>query len=294
MDITILIVNWNSGEHLRSLLESLEDVRAEVNRVLVLDNASSDQSPAVAEGFPGISLHRLKQNSGFAAAVNQGFSNTGSRYILLVNPDLVFEDSRETLESIYLVAERSERAAIVTCPLYSPEEEGGAAQGEFQFRPFPGLADTLADLLFVDQVFKRGKRAETGSKAERGDFGDAVLIEGQPAAALWLVSREAWNDVGGMDESFYPAWFEDVDFCLRAGRKGWKFYSAVRVPRVYHAGGSSLSALGFRRFLGIYYRNLLRYWWKHHRWSYPAVLPAVGIGLLVRLFLHLVGRYPRR
>jgi len=294
VDITILIVNWNSGEHLRKLLASLEGAREIVSGILVVDNASSDRSFGAAEDVPWVELHRMERNSGFAAAVNRGFSLTDSRYIFLVNPDLVFEDIRKTLERLCHDARGADKAAVVTCPLYSLGEGADATQEAFQFRPFPGLAGTVADLLFLDYFL--GERGEPGKISARppGNGGVAVELQVQPAAALWLISREAWNDVGGMDEGFYPAWFEDVDFCLRARDRGWKLYLSDCASKVYHAGGSSVPALGFRRFLLVYYHNLLRYWWKHHKWSYPLALPAVGTGLAARLLLHLAGIYPRR
>jgi len=294
VDITILIVNWNSGEHLRKLLASLEGAREIVSGIVVVDNASSDRSFDAAENVPWVELHRMERNSGFAAAVNRGFRLTGSRHILLVNPDLVFEDIRETLARIYRDARSDDRAAVVTCPLYSSGEGTDSAQEAFQFRPFPGLAGTLADLLFLDHFLKERGKPGKGPVRPPENGGTAVELQLQPAAALWLISREAWDDAAGLDERFHPAWFEDVDFCLRVRDRGWKLYLSNCASKVYHAGGSSVPALGFRSFLLIYYRNLLRYWWKHHKWSYPLVLPAVGIGLAARLLLHLAGIYPRR
>ena len=285
MDITILAINWNSGEYLERLLESLEGSAEAVSGMLVVDNASSDGSAESVSRFPGVEFDQLESNLGFAAAFNRGFSRISSRYVLLVNPDIEFEDARETLAELYRVAEKNPRAAIVTCPLFDLPSDGGKSQAEFQVRPYPTLWNTLSDLLFIDELaglFKKGNEGISGRELEPG----VIELSGQPAAALWLVRRSAWEEAGSLDERFHPAWFEDVDFCLRLIKLGWKFLFAEEAGKVYHKGGSSLDTLGFSGFLRKYYRNLLRFWWKHHRFSYPLVVVAVAVGYLVRRALQ--------
>ena len=286
VDITILAINWNSGDCLERLLESLEDAAGDVSGIVVVDNASSDGSDECASRFSGVELERLESNIGFAAAVNRGFSRISNRYVLLVNPDIKFEDARETLLELYLVAENNPRAAIVTCPLFDIPADGGKSQAGFQFRPYPTLWNTLSDLLFIDELarlFKKGNEGIRGRELEPG----VIELSGQPAAALWLARRSAWEASGGMDERFFPAWFEDVDFCLRLKKLGWKILFSEGPGKVFHKGGSSLDTLGFSGFLGHYNRNLLRFWRKHHPLSWPLVAVAVGVGYLARKALQL-------
>jgi GT2 family glycosyltransferase len=118
----------------------------------------------------------------------------------------------------------------------------------------------------------------------------------QPAAAAWLVRRSVWNELGGLDESYAPAWWEDVDFCARlreTGRKGGTtgagFWVAPRA-RITHRGGSSLGQPRAPEFLVAYHRNLLRYAGRHH----PGSLGLVGIGLRLSLGLRALARPSRR
>jgi hypothetical protein len=78
-----------------------------------------------------------------------------------------------------------------------------------------------------------------------------------------MLRREAVEAVGGLDEAFQPAWFEDVDLCRRLRSAGWR---VLHVPdaRVVHRGGVAMQALGLRNFSRAWYRNLLRYVRKHH------------------------------
>ena len=84
----------------------------------------------------------------------------------------------------------------------------------------------------------------------------------QPAAAALMVRRDAYEEVGGFDEQFYPAWYEDVDFCYRLKAAGWEIYFAPKAVFL-HEGGYSAEAMGSVEFASAYYGNQLRYVRKH-------------------------------
>ena len=109
----------------------------------------------------------------------------------------------------------------------------------------------------------------------------------QPAGACLAIKRRAWEDAGGFDESFFPVWFEDVDFCSRLRDKGWKIvYSPGAV--FTHVGGHSVKKLPFRDRQVFWYKNLLRYFRKHHRhWEVSVLRAGIAIGLLLRVLLAL-------
>jgi GT2 family glycosyltransferase len=80
-----------------------------------------------------------------------------------------------------------------------------------------------------------------------------------------------WEALDGLDPTFAPAWWEDVDFCarLRAGLATADFpcnegFVVEPAAHLRHVGGSSVAALGDAAFLTAYYRNLLRYTARHH------------------------------
>jgi N-acetylglucosaminyl-diphospho-decaprenol L-rhamnosyltransferase len=84
----------------------------------------------------------------------------------------------------------------------------------------------------------------------------------QPAGAFLMVRRAAWEAVGGLDESFWPAWFEDVDFCLRLRRAGYSIWY-IPQPLARHIGGHSASRLEWEDRQVFWYGSLLRYAVKH-------------------------------
>jgi GT2 family glycosyltransferase len=123
------------------------------------------------------------------------------------------------------------------------------------------------------------------------DYQTAQEVD-QPAGACLAVKRQAWETINGFDESFFPVWFEDVDFCRRLRDKEWKI---VYCPDAIflHAGGHSVNRLPFRDRQSYWYRNLLRYFRKHHsRYELAVLRVGIAIGLLLRALLSLVGFGP--
>jgi GT2 family glycosyltransferase len=270
MDLSVVVVNWNSGDHLARLLTSLAPLATELHQILVVDNNSRDQSWKAAESDQAAELLRLERNSGFAAAANNAIERAQSRFILLLNPDI--EIIPDSVRNLYNRIVEEESSAIVCGPLIG---HNGQAQQQFQLRPLPTGWTVFKDVLFLDELF-----GLFGSRSSSGFESSPREVE-QPAAAFWLLRKAAWTELAGFDENFYPAWFEDVDFCKRLSQTRWRiiFYSDCMVR---HAGGASLAHLGRRDFYRVFYTNLLRYLRKHHVFSYPLLWFPVKFGMAVR------------
>ena len=104
----------------------------------------------------------------------------------------------------------------------------------------------------------------------------------QPAGAFLMVRRQVWEELGGFDESFFPLWFEDVDFCRRIRDRGWSLYY---VPEAVakHTGGHSILSLTLEMRRIYWYRSLLRYSAKHfHPLAFRLVCLAVLTGSFLR------------
>ena len=283
MDLSAVIVNWNSGRHLGRLLGSLEVLGEELAEVLVVDNASTDQSADAAADFPRVRLLRMQGNLGFAAAANRGIAGTNTRFVLLLNPDL--ELNPGSVRSLYREMDRRPKTAIVSGELTDRE---GVPQTDFQIRPLPTGWSVIRDVLFLDELlrgltkpFRRSQVDLFPSAASIDSNTQAVEVE-QPAAAFWLLRKEAWEAVGGFDEQFQPAWFEDVDFCKRVRAAQLQILHFPGYSAAIHHGGLALDRLGYEHFIEIYYSNLLRYLKKHHRTGYPLLWLAAQMGSWIR------------
>jgi GT2 family glycosyltransferase len=98
-----------------------------------------------------------------------------------------------------------------------------------------------------------------------------------------MIRRDAYDEIGGFDEQFYPAWYEDVDFCRRLKARGWDIYFVPRAE-FNHEGGYSADALGPETFVRSYYGNQLRYAKKHFgRLGRAVVRTSIALGMIGRM-----------
>ena len=277
MDVAVVVVNWKSGKRLGRLLDSLLPLAGELESVVVVDNASNDASSLQppASRLP-LDWLGLPENRGFAGGANLGIRRTRSRWVVLLNPDIVAES--ESIRRLVSRAEAHPRAGLLCGPLL---DEQGIPQSKFQLRRFPSWKSVLADVLFLDELRGLFGKPPLGTLTlDRSERDCPQQIE-QPAAAYWLLRRKSWEQLGGFDENFHPAWFEDVDFCKRLSQSGWQILFCSDCP-AHHQGGYSLETLGHSQFLSIYHRNLLLYLKKHHPRAYPWLWLPVRIGDWVR------------
>lgn len=274
--VSILIINWNSGGLLRPCLASLLPSRHEV---IVVDNASRDGSADfIPREFPEVRLLREATNHGFAGGVNIAARHASHEYLLLLNPDTeAIGSAVETLRAFLAERPRLGGAAGVLV------DAAGNIQRGFTVRRFPTVASWATDLLLIDEVWPTNPVLSRYQAADV-DFVAPVEVE-QPAGACLMLRREAFDAVGGMDERFHPAWFEDVDICLRLRETDWPLF-VVPEARFRHRGGISLTALGLEAFSLAFYRNLQRFTVKHRG---PAGLAAIKVliatGMLERMLI---------
>jgi GT2 family glycosyltransferase len=174
-----------------------------------------------------------------------------------------------------------------------------SVQHGFSVRNFPTISATLAELFYLhklwpknpwtldyqrsdDSFLKNYLEQKPAGKDLPHEAHDLPLLVEQPAAACLLIRREAFDELGGFEMSYYPAWFEDVDFCKRLEKSGYQIAVDSRA-RVVHEGGYSLSALGKPRFVRAWYPNMLRYWDRHgSAGQYFAIRGLLPIALLIR------------
>jgi GT2 family glycosyltransferase len=114
------------------------------------------------------------------------------------------------------------------------------------------------------------------------------LIVPQPPAACMMVDIESFYAVSGFDERFYPAWFEDVDFCKKLEKIG-KLSAVVGTAKVTHEGGYSKNLLGDRAFFKTWYLNLYKYCEKHFdNREFLALKTLLPIAIFLRILVFFV------
>jgi len=280
--LSIVIVSWESGPDLLECVRSLA-VACEAGRhqrsveLVVVDNASDEFEPAsVRSLWPGAQVQVNESNRGFGPAANQGVALARGGVVLLLNPDTRSVDDPFTP---LLGAFADHPEAVAVAPRLLESGPGGHEPQEmFQLRRLPSWPQALRELLLLDKAFPRSRALIQERYSDRAR--EQPFEVEQPAAAALAVRREAFTRVGGFDEAFVPAWFEDVDLCARLLPLGKILYWPA--SRFVHGGGVAARTLGYDAFLPIYYRNAHRYWRKHRGGAAAAgyrLLVAVGMAL---------------
>lgn len=263
-----LVAHWHNEAELGRLVEAWpSDPRFSL---LVVDNGSSRPLPE-----DRVTVLRPGGNLGFAGAINLAVAAVEAPLVLLLNPDALPEPG--ALDALLEGFDAYPEAAGLAPRLVGP---GGEAQWRWQLRPLPAPTALLLQPLFHPGV--RGPAAEPAAGAP---------IE-QPAAAALALRRRVLVELGGLDQRFFPAWFEDVDLARRLRQAGQVVrYWPSSIFR--HQLGGSVPHLGYGRFLWVYYRNLERYLARHHGASWVLARGLMPLGMAARLAL-LPLRRPRR
>jgi len=233
MDLSIVIVNWNTRDMLRSCLASIPISSGLQSEVIVIDNASRDGSSLmVAEEFPEVRLIQNSANLGFATATNQGLRVAQGRYLLLLNSDtLVLGDV--LTESVRYMDVHPD-VGMMGCKVLN---EDGTTQMTCSL--FPSFLNLLLQSLERPRWLRRYQMLDWARDDER----EVEVISG-----CYLVARRtAVAQIGLLDESFF-LYGEETDWCRRCADAGWRLVFAP-VGRIIHFGSGSSRQLNYKRDL---------------------------------------------
>ena len=248
MKIAVIVVNWNAGDWLRRCLDSIAAQERRPDRVLVVDNASTDGSLEAALRFhPRVEALRLDANVGFAAANNRAIAACADcDLVALLNPDAFAAPA--WLARLEAAAERH------------PEHASFASQ--IRLASDDRLLDGAGDVYHVSGL---AWRAGHGMPAPASDAPREVFA---PCAAAALYRRGALEDTGGFDETYF-CYLEDVDLGFRLRLRG---HRSLYVPEalVHHVGsGTTGRGSDFSTYHG--HRNLV--------WTFVKDMPAPLLAL---------------
>lgn len=277
-EIRAVIVRWRGGDEVQRCLRSLHtNAGAHLARVVLVDSGSADGgAEKLASEFPDVEVVALTENRGFAYAADRGAGEGSEPLLLLLNPDI--EVTENAVGELSNLLSKNPRVAGAV-PLL--EGFDGVSQHRWQLRRLPNTARLVLGLSGAPAFSSRPR---------------VPVAVPQPAAAAWLVRRTVWEALGGLDPTYEPAWWEDVDFCARLKDRiaepqfpADESFLLQPTARFLHGGGSSVATLGREAFFSAYYTNLLRYTARHH----PGRLGLIRKGLQLSLFLRMLLR-PRQ
>jgi N-acetylglucosaminyl-diphospho-decaprenol L-rhamnosyltransferase len=229
MDVSIVIVNWNTSDLLTQCLQSVYATADGLTvEVVVVDNGSSDGSVDMVNArFRQVQVIANADNVGFIRANNQAFPLCRGRYILLLNSDARLLPA--SLSEAVRFMDTHPGAGLVGARLLNPD-------GTFQasYTPFPTLWRELLILTGLGRLLIRPTFPSSGPEIEKG----AQRISGYVEGAFMLVQRDALGRVGMLDEQAFM-YSEDVDWCYRFQKAGYELWYLPHTPVVHHRGQSS-------------------------------------------------------
>ena len=282
MRCSAIVVTYNSGASIRACLEALAGEECEV---IVVDNASHDDTVARVQEFGSARLIVNAENTGFAAAVNQGARESSGELLLVLNPDAIAEPG--AVAALWRCIESTGAAAVGGALL---DDNGQPARG-FTFRRVATLAPLAFEALLINQLWP-GNPVNRRYRYLDADYSRQQEVE-QPAGACLAVRRGVWEAIGGFDEQFFPVWFEDVDLCKRLVDGGEHIFYCPEA-RFRHRGAHSVGQLSFRARQIFWYGNMLLYARKHFSRAQALLLRlAIAGGMLLRSLAAVLGARQR-
>lgn len=264
VDLSIIIVSWNVAPLLRACLRSIVaggrldeagvlHLGSYTAEIYVVDNASTDGSAElVRREFPQVKLLANVTNVGFTAGNNQALRLCAGRYALLLNPDTEVVGDALTVMLDYM--ERHPHVGVV-----GPQLRYGDGRLQSSRRRFPTLLTAFMESTLLQQWLPRNPWARRYYLADTPD--DTIQEVDWVVGACLLVRREAMQQVGLLDEDFFM-YSEELDWCRRMARAGWRVVYLPTAVVIHHEGQSSQQVVAARHIR--FQTSKVLYFRKHH------------------------------
>jgi len=262
MDLSIIIVNWNTRDLLLQCLKSVyEGTKGLTFEIIIVDNASADNSVASVRAlFPQVQLIENEQNVGFAKANNQAICISQGDFILLLNSDTIVQG--DALTDLVRFANQHPQVGIVGPQLLNEDRTLQPSWAEFP---------TVRSELLGKNFRKR--------RPYPGQAGSPVYEVDSVGGASLLIRRAVMDQIGLMDEWFFM-YSEEIDWCFRTKQGGWRvcYYPEAQV---IHLGGQSSKQASIQMKIELY-RSKLKFFYKHYGAGWALLL---GLLLQASFFL---------
>jgi N-acetylglucosaminyl-diphospho-decaprenol L-rhamnosyltransferase len=227
-NITVVIVAFNSGDWLlRAVMSCLQCT--EIARVIVCDNASSDDCTSGLPGMARVQVEQLEQNFGFSTACNVGWKLAKTEFVLFLNPDCELQIGQ--LSQLLHAFNEDSRAGIVSAQLVN--EDGSAQKPSLRRAPTPKRA--VAQMLGLTSIWPN-----LGIHVLPPAVAKLVKVDAC-SGALMLMRKTLLEQLNGFDEGYFLH-CEDLDLCRRTIAMGFSVQVDTRVS-VLHAKGTSSAAV---------------------------------------------------
>jgi len=266
MDVSIVIVNWNTKKLLLDCLASIHGAIKGVSyEIFLVDNASSDGSvAAVRVDYPDVIVIENESNLGFAAANNKALRQMNGQYALLLNTDTILTDG--AIEKIHDYMVKHNDVAMACGQLLN---EDGSKQNSVA--NFPSILSLLCNETILRLIFPEK------FPSKRQEYKDPIEVDSCIGACL-MVRKKAMDEVGLLDERYF-FFMEETDWALAMQKAGWR---SCLVPdaRIFHLQGQSAGDNVKARIM--FYRSRYGYF---RKW-FPSCFLILAAVVVFRLTLN--------
>ena len=280
MDVSIIIVNWNSSDFLRECLRSIDLCQPKLTfEVIVVDNASYDGSSAmIANEFPNVIFIQSSANLGFSGANNLGYARSSGTTILFLNPDT--ELLGNCVDEMHKHLRNSANVGAVGCRLLNSD---GSTQMKY-IQSFPTIWNQFISAEFLMRRFPRANL-----------WGRAALCSGAAtpfevdvlAGSCIMIKRSVFEEIGRFNEEFFM-YAEDVDLCYMVRKAGYSIQCLPSESIVHHSGKSSGNAAE-SHFSSVMQRESLERFFRQRHGRVYAALYRQSIVIIALIRLGLLG-----
>lgn len=225
-DLSIIVVTYNSRNYIGNCLSSIFKAVSNLSsEVIIVDNNSQDGTiDYIKRYFQDLKLIVNKENLGFAFAVNQGIKASQGSHILLLNPDTVVNP--DTISCMLDFIDKKEKCGAIGCLIKNTD---GSIQPSFG--NFPSIITEFFQNLGLYKLIPKG-RVIPYNIFTRHKFKKIHRVDWAGGSCLML-KKEAINKVGLLDENFF-LYLEEVDWCYRAYKMGFKIFFFPNVFTIHH------------------------------------------------------------
>ena len=280
--VSVIIVNFNGGELLvRSVSKAFaSDIPV---KVIVVDNASVDQSIKLLEqAFANdsrLTVIRNSSNLGFSSANNIALRQAEGNFILFLNPDCLIKP--DTISRLLQTFREDEQTGLLGCRVLNPD--GTEQKGCRRRVPTPWR--TIVRVLGLSHFTKSAEWLQ-GFDMSTEPLPEMAVPVDAISGSLMLVSREALDDVGPLDEGYFLH-CEDLDWCMRFNLKGYKVIFAPDIEVTHYQGFSSKQRP--LRVMWHMHKGMMRYYNKFflHHYPWPLTI-VVALGVWFRFVVLVV------
>jgi len=275
--LSIIIVNFNAEKFLVECLDSIYAQTKQISfDIWVVDNNSIDASvPMVQQNFPQVNLIENKENIGFAKANNQSIARCTGDYILLLNPDTLI--LQNAIEKAVDFLDRNSTVGICGCKVLNEDRTLQLACR--RSIPTPGVA--FFRLTGLSRLFPNSKGMAkynlTYLNPNEANEVDAV------SGAFLMIRRQVVDNIGKLDERFFM-YGEELDWCLRTKKAGWKVMYYPDAEIIHYKG--ECSRFNHRKAAFEFYRSMYLFHKKHFADTYnPLINFIIYTGIFLKAFM---------